>query len=96
MHLGRMAEQWEEKRQKDFEVAFARAEGVHEALPETLLESHQLIRGLQQQVDVLDRCLRAPWSKLRERLWGFAFGVLASLVATAIWPNLLALASLLR
>ena len=39
-----MAEKWEEDRRHKMEVEFARAEGAHEALPESLRESHELIR----------------------------------------------------
>ena len=42
--MSRMAEKWEEDRRHKMEVEFARAEGAHEALPESLRESHELIR----------------------------------------------------
>ena len=83
-----MAEKWEEDRQHKMEVEFARAEGAHEALPESLLESHELIRTLQRQVSELIVQIKAPGPKWRERVWGFGFGVVASLVATAAWPRL--------
>ncbi len=85
-----MAEKWEEHRQHKMEVEFARAEGVHEALPESLLASHELIRTLQHQISELIALLNAPGPKWRERVWGFGFGVAASLVATAVWPRLVA------
>lgn len=84
-----MAEKWEEDRQHKLEVDFARAEGAHEALPESLLESHELIRALQRQVAELIAQIKAPGPKWRERVWGFSFGVAASLVATAVWPRVL-------
>ncbi len=83
-----MAEMWEEDRQHKMELEFARAEGAHEALPESLLESHELIRTLQRQVSELIVQIKAPGPKWRERVWGFGFGVVASLVATAAWPRL--------
>lgn len=86
--MSRMAEMWEEDRQHKMELEFARAEGAHEALPESLLESHELIRTLQRQVSELIVQIKAPGPKWRERVWGFGFGVVASLVATAAWPRL--------
>lgn len=86
--MSRMAEKWEEDRQHKIEVEFARAEGAHDALPESLLESHELIRMLQCQVAELIVYIKAPGPKWRERAWGFGFGVVASLVAAAIWPRL--------
>jgi hypothetical protein len=88
--LSRMAEKWEEDRQHKMELKFARAEGAHEALPESLLESHELIRMLQRQISELIDQVKAPGPKWRERVWGFGFGVVASLVATAVWPRLVA------
>ena len=88
--MSRMAEKWEEDRQHKMEVKFARAEGAYEALPASLLESHELIRTLQHQVSELIAQLKAPGPKWRERVWGFGFGVVASLVATAVWPRLVA------
>ena len=85
-----MAEKWEEDRQHKMEVEFARAEGAHEALPESLLKSHELIRTLQGQVSELMVKIQAPGPKWQERAWGFGFGVVASLVATAVWPRLVA------
>ena len=61
------------------EVEFARAEGAHEAVPESLLESHELIRTLQRQVSELIAQVKAPSPKWLERVWGFGFGVVASL-----------------
>lgn len=86
--MSRMAEKWEEDRQHKMELEFARAEGAHDALPESLLESHELIRTLQRQVAELIAQVKAPGPKWRERVWGFGFGVAASLVATAVWPRL--------
>ncbi len=86
--MSRMAEMWEEDRQHKMELEFARAEGAHEALPESLLESHELIRTLQRQVSELIVQVKAPGPKWRERVWGFGFGVVASLVATAAWARL--------
>lgn len=91
-----MAEQWEEDRQHKMEVEFARAEGAHEALPESLLESHELIRVLQRQVAELIAQIKAPGPKWRERVWGFGFGVAASLVATAVWARLVVVLPLLQ
>ena len=85
-----MAEKWEDDRQHKMEVEFARAEGAYEALPASLLESHELIRKLQHQLSELIAQLKAPGPKWRERVWGFGFGVVASLVATAVWPRLVA------
>ena len=82
--MSRMAEKWEEDRQHEMELKFARAE----ALPESLLESHELIRALQSQVSELITQVKAPGPKWRERVWGFGFGVVASLVASAVWPRL--------
>lgn len=83
-----MAEMWEEDRQHKIELEIARAEGAHEALPESLLESHELIRTLQRQVSELIVQIKAPAPIWRERVWGFGFGVVTSLVATAAWPRL--------
>jgi uncharacterized coiled-coil protein SlyX len=83
-----MAEKWEEDRQRTMEVELARAEGAFEALPASLLESHELIRTLQLQVSELIAQFKAPGPKWQERVWGFGFGVVASLVATAVWPRL--------
>ncbi|MBP8278248.1 MAG: hypothetical protein KAX55_15290 [Propionivibrio sp.] len=88
--MSRIAEKWEEDRQHKMELEFARAEGAHEALPESLIESHELIRTLQRQISELIAQLKAPGPKWRERVWGFGFGVVASLVATAVWPRLVA------
>ena len=86
--MSRMAEKWEEDRQHKMELEVARAEGAHEALPESLLKSHELIRALQSQVSELIAQVKAPGPRWRERVWGFGFGVVASLVATAVWPRL--------
>ncbi|MBU1891399.1 MAG: hypothetical protein KKE21_00665 [Gammaproteobacteria bacterium] len=92
-----MAEKWEEDRQHKMEVEFARAEGAHEALPESRLESHELIRALHRQVAELIAQIKAPGPKWRERVWGFGFGVAAaSLVATAVWPRLIVALQLLE
>jgi hypothetical protein len=94
--LSRMAEKWEEDRRHKMEVEFARAEGAHEALPESLRESHELIRALQRQVAELIVQIKAPGPKWQERMWGFGFGVAASLVATAVWPRLVVALPLLQ
>lgn len=86
--MSSIAEMWEEDRQHKMEVEFARAEGAYEALPESLLESHELIRALQRQMSELIAQVKDPGPKWRERVWGFGFGVAASLVATAVWPRL--------
>lgn len=86
--MSRMAEKWEEDRQHKMELEFARAEGAHEALPKSLLESHELIRTLQSQVSELIAQVKAPGPRWRERVWAFGFGVVASLVATAVWPQI--------
>lgn len=86
--MSRMAEKWEEDKQHKLEVEFARAEGAHDALPESLLENHELIRTLQRRVAELIAQIKAPGPKWQERMWGFGFGVAASLVATAAWPRL--------
>ncbi len=83
-----MVEKWEEDRRHKTEVEFVRAEGAYEALPESLPESHELIRNLQRQVSELIAQVSAPGPKRQERVWGFGFGVAASLVATAVWPRL--------
>lgn len=83
-----MAEKWEEDRQHKMELELARAEGAHDALPKSLLESHQLIRTLQHQIAELTTQIKAPGPKWRERVWGFGFGVVASLIATGVWPRL--------
>jgi hypothetical protein len=85
-----MAEKWEEDRQHKMEVDFAYAEGAHDALPDSLLESHELIRTLQHQIAELIAQIKAPGPKWKERVWAFGFGVIASLVATAVWPKLIA------
>lgn len=85
-----MAEKWEEDRQHKMELEFARTEGAYQALPESLLASHELIRTLQHQISELIAQLNAPGPKWHERAWGFGFGVVASLVATAVWPRLVA------
>ena len=86
--MSRMAEKWEEDRLHKIEVDFARAEGAYDALPESLRESHELIRALQQQVSELITHIRAPGPKWRERAWGFCFGMVASLFASAIWTRI--------
>ena len=91
-----MAEKCEENRQHEMELEFVRAESAHEALPDSLLESHELIRTLQRQILELIAQLKAPGPKWRERVWGFGFGVVASLVATAAWPRLVALVPFLN
>lgn len=72
------------------ELEVAHAEGAAEALPKSLLESNPLIRTLQRQISELIAQTKVSDPKWRERIWGFAFGVVASLVATAIWPRLVA------
>jgi uncharacterized coiled-coil protein SlyX len=94
--MSRMAEKWEEERQHQLELTVARAEAAHEALPESLLLSHEMIRALQHQVAELVTRLSASGPRWRERLWGFGFGILASLVASAAWPNLTKLSSFLQ
>lgn len=84
-----MAEKWEEDRQHKMELDLGRAEGAHDALPESLLESHGLIRILRREMAELIMQLKAPGPKWKERMWGFGFGVVASLVATAVWPRLI-------
>jgi hypothetical protein len=84
-----MKEIWEQERQHKMEVEFAYSEGTHDALPESLLESHELIRRLQHTVDGMVAQAKAPGPKWRERLWAFSFGVFASLIATGLWPRLI-------
>lgn len=92
-----MAEKWEEERQHKFELELARAEGAYDALPESLRESHELIRTLQHQISDLTIQMNAPGPRWREHGWGFFFGVIASLVATAVFPRLVtAINSILR
>jgi len=86
--LSRMAEKWEEDRQHRIELEFARAEGALEALPESLVESHELIRSLQRQVSELIAHGKARGPKWQERMWAFFFGILASLFATVVWTRL--------
>jgi uncharacterized coiled-coil protein SlyX len=85
-----MAEKWEEDRHHKMEVEIAYAEGTRDALPDSLLESHDLIRTLQHQIAELITQIKAPGPKWQERVWGFGFGVMASLVAAAVWPKLIA------
>lgn len=86
--MSRMAEKWEDDRQLNRELKFARAEVAYESLPESLIESHELIRSLQRQNAELTAQVKAPGPKWRQRLLGFGFGAVASLVATVVWPRL--------
>lgn len=83
-----MKERWEENRQHESELDWARAEAVYDALPQSVTESHKMIRDLQKQVAALFAHLNAAGPKWRERLYGFGFGIISSLVATAVWPKL--------
>ena len=86
--MGRMKEEVERDRQHQTDLKWARAEAAHDALPQSLSESHEMIRSLQEQVLVIVRQMNAAGPKWKERLYGFGFGVIASLVATAVWPKL--------
>jgi hypothetical protein len=85
--MGRMAEDFEREREHQVELEWARIEAAHDALPETLKESHQLIVALQTQVSDLVRQSNAAGPKWVERLYGFGFGIVASLVASAAWQK---------
>lgn len=86
--MGCMKELWEIEQRHKTELAFVRAEAAYEAVPQTLREGHDMIRQLQHVVLTLSRRAEESGSYWEERMWGFGFGVLASLIASALWQGL--------
>jgi hypothetical protein len=83
-----MAELAYEREQIEQEIAIARMEAEHEAIPNSLDESLKIIKVLRTQLSSLaDNFERANSTKERnkERAIGFALGVCASLLAALAW-----------
>ena len=86
--MGRMAEVAYERQQVEQEIAIARMEAEHEAIPKTLVESLEINKALRVQVESLATILErahSPHERNMERAIGFAIGVVASLVAALLW-----------
>ncbi|RRR99884.1 hypothetical protein EIP75_23690 [Aquabacterium soli] len=77
-----------ERQQVEQEIAFARMEAAHEAVPDSLAESLEINKALRTQLGALvesfDR-VNSPKERNKERLFGFVLGVVASLIAALIW-----------
>ena len=86
--MGRMKEAAYERQQIEQEIAFARMEATHEAVPASLAESLEINRALRAQLGTLVESFEkanSPKERNKERLLGFALGVVASLIAALIW-----------
>ena len=86
--MGRMAELADEREQIEQEIAIARMEAKHEAVPNSLAESLEIDKALRTQLGSLvanfER-VNSPKERNKERAVGFALGVAASLCAALVW-----------
>lgn len=83
-----MAEIAYEREQVEQEIAIAKMEAEHEALPKSFAESLDINRGLRAQLGALATNFEkanSPNARYKERAIGFALGITASLFAAAIW-----------
>jgi hypothetical protein len=86
--MGRMAELAYEREQIEQEIAIARMEAEHDAIPNSLAESLEINKALRTQLSLLaDSFERAnsPRERNKERAIGFALGITASLIAALVW-----------
>jgi hypothetical protein len=86
--MGRMSELAYEREQIEQEIAIARMEAEHEAIPNSLAESNEMIKTLRSQLSSLATSFEAansPKARNKERALGFGLGVLASLLAALVW-----------
>ncbi len=86
--MGRMAELAYERAQIEQEIAIAKLEAEHDALPKSFAESLDINRGLRAQLGTLAASFEnanSRGARYKERAIGFLLGVAASLVAAAIW-----------
>jgi hypothetical protein len=84
----RMAELAYEREQIEQEIAIARMEAEHDAIPNSLTESLEINKALRTQLSSLaDSFERAnsPRERNKERAIGFALGITASLIAAVVW-----------
>jgi len=96
--MGRMAELAYEREQIEQEIAIARMEAEHEAIPNSLAESLEINKALRAQLSSLADSFEkanSPKERNKERAIGFVLGVCASLLAalawwgmTGFWPTL--------
>jgi hypothetical protein len=86
--MSRMAELAYERQQIEQEIAIARMEAEHDALPQSFAESLEINRSLRAQLGALAASFESANSSTarnKERALGFVLGVVASLVAAALW-----------
>ena len=86
--MGRMAELAYEREQIEQEIAFARMEAEHEAIPKSLAESLEINKALRTQLGSLAANFEranSPKERNKERAIGFILGVAASLFAASLW-----------
>jgi hypothetical protein len=86
--MGRMAELAYERQQIEQEIAIARMEAEHEAIPKSLAESLENNIALRAQLGSLAtrfEQVNSPRERNKERAIGFVLGVAASLVAALLW-----------
>ena len=86
--MGRMAELAYERQQIEQEIAIARMEAEHEAIPKSLAESLEHNQALRAQLSSLVmrfEQVNSPRERNKERAIGFILGVSASLVAALVW-----------
>lgn len=86
--MGRMAELAYEREQIEQEIAIARMEAEHDAIPNSLAESLEIIKALRAQLGTLAESFEranSPSARNKERAIGFILGVSASLVAALAW-----------
>jgi len=83
-----MAELAYERQQIEQEIAIARMEAEHEAIPRSLAESLEHNKALRNQLGTLATRFEQVNSlreRSKERAIGFVLGVAASLLAAVIW-----------
>jgi|GEM_PF-1983634 len=83
-----MAELAHEREQIEQEIAIARMEAEHDALPKSYAESLEMNKALRSQLGSLASAFEKANSsreRNKERAIGFLLGVAASLVAALLW-----------
>lgn len=86
--MGRMAELAYEREQIEQEIAIARMEAEHDAIPNSMAESLEHNRALRTQLGSLVARfeeINSPRARNRERGVGFLLGVAASLASALLW-----------
>lgn len=96
--MGQMKQLAYEREQIDQEIAVARMEAAHEALPKSYAESLEIVTNLRGQLGSLAanfEKVNSQKERCKERAIGFTLGVAASIVAALIllaaavqWPIL--------